>query len=108
MVRLDEENWLKCGIELVEGIQQVSAVVTRDYSDWSIVPMANNPAAIWIQITRKGTAIEVHYSLDDKKYTMLRMAYLTSVEVLDVGLMCASPQGQGFFTTFEKFKIQSL
>lgn len=33
MVRLDEANWLKCGIEFVEGVQQVSAVVTRDYSD---------------------------------------------------------------------------
>jgi regulation of enolase protein 1 (concanavalin A-like superfamily) len=33
MVRLDEANWLKCGIEFFEGVQQVSAVVTRDYSD---------------------------------------------------------------------------
>ncbi|MGL5939390.1 MAG: DUF1349 domain-containing protein [Waterburya sp.] len=105
MVRLNEANWLKCGIELVEGIQQVSAVVTRDYSDWSIVPMLNNPVAIWIKIIRKGSAIEVHYSLDGKNYTMLRMAYLTLVEVLDVGIMCASPQGQGFLTTFEQYEL---
>jgi hypothetical protein len=35
MVRLDEANWLKCGIEFVDNVQQVSAVVTRDYSDHS-------------------------------------------------------------------------
>ena len=55
MVRLDEENWLKCGIELVEGVQQVSAVVTRDYSDWSIVPMPSNPTSIWLRIVHKGS-----------------------------------------------------
>ena len=106
MVRLDHNNWLKCGIELVEGIQQVSAVVTRDYSDWSIVPMSDDPAAIWLRITRQDEAIKIYYSLDAKKYTMLRMAYLTSVEALDVGIMCASPQGKGFKTTFEQFEIQ--
>jgi regulation of enolase protein 1 (concanavalin A-like superfamily) len=64
MVRLDEANWLKCGIEFVEGVQQVSAVVTRDYSDWSVVPLPHNPASLWVRVTRRGTAVEVQYSLD--------------------------------------------
>lgn len=107
MVRLNKENWLKCGIELVEGVQQVSAVVTRDYSDWSIVPMPSNPASIWLQVTRKDSAIEIHYSIDNKQYTMLRMAYLTSVETVEVGIMCASPKGQGFTTVFAELKLES-
>ncbi len=107
MVRLDEANWLKCGIELVEGMQQISAVVTRDYSDWSIVPIPNNPASIWMRIIRKGSAIEKYYSLDRQQYTMLRMAYLTLAKAVDVGIMCASPKGEGFVTVFEEFSIQS-
>ena len=106
MVRLDSDNWLKCGIELVEGMQQISAVVTRDYSDWSIVPMPDNPAAIWLRVTRQGDAIEIYYSLDGEQYTMIRMAYLTLVKAVDVGIMCASPEGKGFVTTFEQFNIQ--
>ena len=78
MVRLDEQNWLKCGIEFVAGVQQVSAVVTRDYSDWSIAPMPNNPTAIWLRVTCKDSAIEVHYSFDGQQYKLLRMAYLTN------------------------------
>src|SRR3990170_1389720 len=35
MIRIDEENWVKTGIEYVDGVQQVSAVVTRTVSDWS-------------------------------------------------------------------------
>ena len=108
MVRLDEANWLKCGIEFVEGVQQVSAVVTRDYSDWSDVPLPNNPASLWVRVTRRSTAVEVQYSLDGEQYTMLRLAYLTPVETVSVGVMCASPEGNGFPMTFEGFKIRSL
>src|SRR5438132_821474 len=39
MVRLNETTWMKCGIEFIEGAQHVSAVVTREYSDWSIVAL---------------------------------------------------------------------
>ncbi|WP_414530781.1 DUF1349 domain-containing protein [Nodularia chucula] len=108
MVRLDELYWLKCGIEFVDGVQQVSAVVTRQYSDWSVVPMPQNPSAIWIRVTRRGTAIEVQYSLDGTEYTMLRLAYLTAVETVSVGVMCASPDGKGFSMKFEKFQIRSF
>ena len=40
MVRLDETTWLKTGIEFVNGVHYLSAVVTRDYSDWSVVPLS--------------------------------------------------------------------
>ena len=105
MVRLDEENWLKCGIEFVAGVQQLSAVVTRDYSDWSIAPTLDNPTAIWLRVTCKNSAIEVHYSLDGGEYQLLRMTYLTESKTLDVGIMCASPEGKGFTTVFEQLKI---
>lgn len=108
MVRLDELNWMKCGIEFVDGVQQVSAVVTRDYSDWSVVSLPQNPAHIWLRVTRQDTAVVVKYSLDDERYTMLRMAYLTSVAALSVGVMCASPEGNGFSVSFERFKLSSL
>lgn len=108
MVRLDESKWLKCGIEFVDGVQQVSAVVTRDYSDWSVVPLPQNPAHLWLRVTRQNTAVVVQYSEDGKEYTMLRMAYLTSVASLSVGVMCASPEGNGFAVTFEGLTISSL
>lgn len=101
MIRQNETTWLKCGIEFVDGVQQVSAVVTRDYSDWSVVPLPHNPASLWLRLTRKSETVQVHYSPDDKHYTMLRMAYLTLDETISVGVMCASPDGDGFVTTFE-------
>jgi hypothetical protein len=108
MVRRDESHWLKCGVELVDGVQQRSAVVTRHYSDWSVVPMPHNPASIWIRVTRRGAAVEVQCSEDGERYTLLRLAYLTPEPVVDVGIMCASPDGEGFSATFEGLEIRAL
>jgi regulation of enolase protein 1 (concanavalin A-like superfamily) len=38
---------------------------------------------------------------------MLRTAYLRSSQNLDVGLMCAAPQGPGFHITFGDLSIEN-
>lgn len=104
MVRHDETTWMKCGIEYVEGVQYASAVVTRDYSDWSVSPLDGAPAAFWLRVKREGGSVEVEYSLDGSAYTLLRVTYLTDAPVW-VGVMQASPQGDGFTTTFSDFSV---
>jgi regulation of enolase protein 1 (concanavalin A-like superfamily) len=105
MVRQDAHTWMKCGIEFVEGVQQASAVVTREYSDWSVAPLAANPPAIRLRVVRRGAALEVSYSLDGAAYTLLRLAYLAEGPV-QVGPMCASPDGAGFDVTFAGFRVR--
>lgn len=106
MVRADSKNWLKCGIEYIEGTQQISTVVTRDFSDWAFAPLAENPPSIWLRLQRIAETIEVSYSLDGQTFTMIRQAYLTDAPSLQVGLMCAAPRGDGFQVTFEQFSLE--
>lgn len=106
MVRVNETIWMKCGIEFIEEQQQVSAVVTRETSDWSIVALSSNPSALWLRVTRAGNTLEVHYALDGSHSHLLRQFSLPQEETLEVGLMCASPEGTGFVVTFEDFSIQ--
>lgn len=108
MLRADEANWIKCGVEFVDGIQQTSVVVTRDYSDWSVVPLTSKPASLWLRVRRQQETVEVHYALDGVVYHLLRQAYFPAAEAVDIGLMCAAPVGEGFSVTFEGFSLRSL
>jgi uncharacterized protein len=106
MVRLDETTWMKCGIEYLHGVQQASCVVTRDFSDWSVIPLPQNPPALWLRVKREGGSLEVFYSLDGEAYNLLRVTYLSDANPLQVGPMVASPEGEGFTTTFTGFSVQ--
>lgn len=108
MVRVDERNWLKCGIEYVGGVQQASAVATRDFSDWSVTPLTDNPASIWLRVTRRGDCAEVQFSTDGDTFTMLRLAYLIPSGETMIGPMCCSPDGDGFTVAFEGFRVMPL
>ncbi|MBZ0289686.1 MAG: DUF1349 domain-containing protein, partial [Anaerolineae bacterium] len=108
MLRRDETNWMKCGIEFVNGVQQASAVITREFSDWSVTPLPQNPAAVWLRVTAHFPAVEVHYSLDGETFHLLRMGYLTESQSVQVGLMCCSPDGSGFDVTFEDLTITAV
>ncbi|OMJ91551.1 hypothetical protein SteCoe_5927 [Stentor coeruleus] len=111
MVRENEENWIKAGIEYVDGIQNVSAVVTRDYSDWSVVGMKkeNPPESIVFKMTMKQGSFEIFYSLDGAEFIMYRTGFLTSNPNLQVGIMCASPNSEdGFEIEFRDYKLRIL
>ncbi len=105
MVRLDAETWLKAGVEYTDAQQHLSVVTTRGVSDWSVLPLADPPAEIRLRLTRLGGAVLVQASLDGETYTMLRLAALTDAELLQVGVMCCSPQRSGFRVTFRDFEV---
>jgi regulation of enolase protein 1 (concanavalin A-like superfamily) len=107
MLRVDEENWIKTGIEFFDGQQHASAVVTREFSDWSVTRLEGAPRSIWLRATRKAEAVEIFTSLDGQTYQLLRLAYLKPSAVTQVGPMCASPDGSGFTAHFEGFTIRA-
>lgn len=108
MVRLDERNWIKTGIEFVDEQQHVSAVVTRDFSDWSVCPQTHNPNSIYLRLTRQYDSIRIDYSFDDFTYQMLRLAYFPPDVMVQIGLMAAAPDSGGFDVTFEQFTVLTI
>ena len=104
MVRVYETNWLKCGIEPMYGVQYVSAVVTRDWSDWSVMPL-NNPPAVWLRVVRQAVTLEAYFSLDGVLCSMFRQAFLGEAPMVEVGPMPAAPIGSGFIAQFDGFYV---
>ena len=108
MIRIDHENYIKAGIEYVDGKFNLSTVVTHHTSDWIVITLSNPVDFIWIKAVRRKDAIEIFYSFDDKEYTMMRNAWMEANRPVRVGVMGASPDGNGFNATFSDFSVKHL
>lgn len=108
MLRIGNERWIKAGVEFVDNKFNISAVVTDKKSDWSVLQLEKTPSFVWIKAVRRLDAVEFFYSLDDKNYIMIRNAPFQDNIPVMVGLMAASPDGDGFNAKFENFKVTQL
>jgi uncharacterized protein len=104
-IRIDERDWIKSGIEFVDGNQYISAVVTREFSDWSVAPVPD-PASVTIKAERAGDTVTIAYGLDGAEpATLLRLAYFPPGEPALAGVMAAAPTGRGFPVTFTNVEL---
>jgi len=108
MIRIDQKNYIKTGVEFVDGKFNISTVVTNQKSDWSVNPLEKVPPFVWIKAIRRLDAVEIYYSLDDRNYVMTRNAPLADNTPVMVGLMAACPDGNGFEAKFEYFSVKHL
>ncbi len=108
MIRIDKDNYMKCGIEYVDGKFNISTVVTHNMSDWSLIRLDKPVDYIWLKAVRRKDAIEVFYSFDDKEYTMMRTLWMQQNTPVMVGLMAACPDGNGFRAKFSDFHVKHL
>ncbi|MCW2878014.1 MAG: hypothetical protein JWQ95_2114 [Sphaerisporangium sp.] len=101
MLRIDEKNWIKAGVEYVDKKVNISAVVTREVSDWSVLPVSGAVESVTLELAREGDTVIVKYGLDGAEpVTMLRLAYFPPEVPALAGVMCAAPVGEGFETRF--------
>jgi len=107
MVRIDGENWMRCGTEFIDGKRFASVVFTRTYSDGSTLPDLSETEPIWWRIIRKADSIETLCSLKGDTFTSVRMGYFPPNRPVEVGIMCAAPSGQGFDATFKDLKLET-
>lgn len=108
MIRIDHENYIKTGIEFVDGKYNLSTVVTHLTSDWSVISLDKPVEYIWIKAVRRLDAIEIFYSFDDKEYIMMRNAWMAANCPVKIGMFAACPDGEGFKATFSDFKVTHL
>ncbi len=108
IIRIDKDNYMKCGIEYVDGKFNISTVVTHNTSDWSLIRLDKPVDYIWLKAVRRKDAIEVFYSFDDKEYTMMRTLWMQQNTPVMVGLMAACPDGNGFRAKFSDFHVKHL
>ncbi|WP_433699239.1 DUF1349 domain-containing protein [Nocardiopsis sp. CA-288880] len=106
MVRADEEHWVKAGVEFTEGALNLSTVLTRGHSDWSVVPLAHT-GEVTLRVIRTGDALNVQYLDGDAGWRLLRLGYLPLPESCQVGVMCCSPEREGFRAVFRDLTLSA-
>jgi regulation of enolase protein 1 (concanavalin A-like superfamily) len=105
MLRVNERNWVKSGLEVTSGAVHVSTVFTRDFSDLSVAAVAPYDGALRMRLTRFDTAVSVHCRAGDGDWQLLRLGYLDMPASVDVGVMCCSPERAGLEATFRDFRV---
>ena len=109
MIRIDENHWLKCGLEMFNGVYQAAAVITNDYSDWNVRPLEEFKGWFKIKVKWELNGFEISYRQEKEvDWTLLRIGYLKSDEnsKIEVGIMAASPDKEGGFEVqFKDFKL---
>lgn len=103
MVRTSSTCWVKAGIEFVHE-QQLSAVVTRDYSDWNVKPVGT-PSYVDMKLTRRGDALQIHARLPEMDWALLRLAYYPPEDPAMIGMYACSPQREGFEVRFSRWMV---
>lgn len=104
MIRMSEELWIKAGVEFLEGEYLAGVVVTRDWSDWSVVPM-ETPETVSFKLTRRGETVEVFWHPVGRTYAMLRQCYFPTDAAILAGVMAAAPTGAGYDLTIENIEL---
>jgi hypothetical protein len=108
MVRIDERNWIKTGIEYFDGRMRLSTVVTYEYSSWIVAELPASTGELALLLTRRGDALEVRYSIDDSAKELGVLVHLPSEAQVLAGAMCAAPKGNGFEVTFHDLLLVAL
>jgi hypothetical protein len=120
VVRQDELNWLKCGVENVIGKWAdrynyvgsanlvCASLTTNGWSEWSVLPQfSQNPPFVWVRVIREGQTFFVDFSLDGSEYKLIKLFSFPTAQKLRVGRYATSPAGGGFEVSFDDYSLVS-
>ncbi|MEU5787633.1 DUF1349 domain-containing protein [Micromonospora purpureochromogenes] len=101
LVRVDERNWVKAGVEVSDGEPQLGAVVTREVSDWSVAPVPEWAGReVTVRVSRDGDALTVRARVADEPWRLVRLAPLAPEAAASAGPFCCSPTRSGLTVRF--------
>ena len=105
MVRIDEKQWIKAGIEQSDGAACVGSVLTVDQSDWSTSVYAADPSDFYLRVTVQAGALRLQSSTDGIRWPLLRLCPFPRAATYLVGPMLCTPERSGLDVRFSNFEI---
>jgi regulation of enolase protein 1 (concanavalin A-like superfamily) len=104
-VRIDDENWIKAGVELADGIPQVGAVVTRGKSDWSVAPVPEwLGARVTVRVSWSGDALTVRARREGDAFRLVRVIPLEEELAATAGPFVCAPTRSELVVAFHAWR----
>lgn len=100
----DEAHWIKAGVELSDGVANLSVVATNGTSDWSTLPLPDPAGTQRLRLTRLSDAIVVQARNAANRWQLLRVTAFP-IGPARIGPMACSPEGPGFQARVTEFSI---
>ncbi|WP_434621733.1 DUF1349 domain-containing protein [Tabrizicola sp. M-4] len=104
MMRLSDRHWIKCGIEVNDGVPVFSTVVTDGKSDWATMPLPFDAARVRLRLSRHGDAVRVDVARPGGGWFLARLGHLPGDGPAQVGVMACSPERGGFEVLFSDYR----
>ena len=110
MIRIDERNWCKAGVEIETRDELVlfSCLTMQGHSDWTKSFSLVDVCDVWFKVVRVEDEYQFFYSLDGVKFVKFKMIYLKSFEDVKVGAYISSMSGEEFFAELSLCSILFL
>ncbi len=104
-VRADDEHWIKAGIEFSDGVPQLGAVVTDNYSDWSAAPVPEwNERRVTVRASWSGDAITIRARVDNEPFRFVRLAHWAPAASVEGGPLVCGPTRAGLSVRFHSWQ----
>ncbi|QSF42768.1 DUF1349 domain-containing protein [Paenibacillus tianjinensis] len=97
-------EWIKAGIELNDGVPHVGAVVTDEYSDWSLSPVPEwTGENITIRASRLEDAVILRARTDIHPWRTIRVARFPYKTDVQAGPLLCAPTRAGLTVEFTRW-----
>lgn len=106
MIRIDEQHWVKAGVENSDGENLLSSVLTIGRSDWAPGAYRHDAADFWLRATVAAGVLKLQASPDGKRWPVFRLAPFPDVASCLVGPMCCTPERAGLEVEFSAFRVE--
>lgn len=105
MIRIDDRQWLKAGLEFSDGHAMLSSVRTIDRSDWATGVYTGDPTDFWLRVSVAGGVLRLQVSPDGAQWPLVRLCPFPAADRYLVGPMCCTPERSGLQVAFSEWTL---
>lgn len=108
MIIEDSLNWIKfCFEKDYTGARRVVSVVTKDISD-DCNSVAISGDLVYYKVAKAANVITLYYSLDNRKWFLVRHLQFNNKKDLKIGFLAQSPTGKQCTVQFSAIKYEAM